>query len=486
MGKVTGFLEYAREGTRYRPVRERVRDWNAVQLDPPVEQVRDQAARCMDCGIPFCNNGCPLGNVIPDWNDLLYRNKGEDALVSLHSTNNFPEFTGLVCPAPCETACVLGIDDDPVAIKQIEWEIVRDGWERGSIQPRPPAIRSGRSVAVVGSGPAGLAAAQQLNRAGHRVTVFEKNERVGGLLRFGIPDFKLEKSVVDRRLAQLEQEGVAFLTGVDVGVDISASDLRRDFDAVLLCVGSEQPRDLPVEGRALAGIHFAMEFLTQQNRRVAGSGPEASEEILATGKHVVVLGGGDTGSDCVGTALRQGAKSVTSFELLERPPDERSPTTPWPQWPLLFRSSSSHEEGGQREFAVLTQGFAGLENRVASLRATRVRFGERDASGRAAMAEIPDSAFEIPGDLVLLAMGFTGSRCTPLLEGLGVALDERGNIAADPRAFATREPGVFAAGDCRRGQSLVVWAISEGREAARAVDLHLMKASHLQSRNAHV
>jgi len=486
MGKVTGFLEYAREGTRYRPVQERVRDWKGVQLDPPVEQVRDQAARCMDCGIPFCVNGCPLGNVIPDWNDLLYREKTEDALVSLHSTNNFPEFTGLVCPAPCEAACVLGIDDDPVAIKQVEWELVRSGWERGAIQPRPPLTRSGHSVAVVGSGPAGLAAAQQLNRAGHRVTVFEKNERVGGLLRFGIPDFKLEKSVVDRRLEQLEQEGVAFRTGVDVGADLSASDLRRDFDAVLLCVGSEQPRDLPVQGRALAGIHFAMEFLTQQNRRVAGAGPEASEPILATDKHVVVLGGGDTGSDCVGTALRQGAKSVTSFELLERPPDERSPTTPWPQWPLLYRTSSSHEEGGHREFAVLTQGFAVSEGRVASLRAARVRFSERDASGRAAMEEIPNSAFEIPADLVLLAMGFTGSRPTPLFEELGVALDERGNVAADPRAFATREPGVFAAGDCRRGQSLVVWAIREGREAARAVDLHLMNMSYLQSRNAHV
>lgn len=440
----------------------------------------------MDCGIPFCINGCPLGNVIPDWNDLLYREKTEDALVRLHSTNNFPEFTGLVCPAPCEAACVLGIDDDPVAIKQIEWEIVRGGWEQGLIQPRPPAAGSGYSVAVVGSGPAGLAAAQQLNYAGHRVTVFEKNERVGGLLRFGIPDFKLEKGIVDRRLDQLEQEGVTFRTGVNVGVELAASDLRRDFDAVLLCVGCEQPRDLPVEGRALSGIHFAMEFLTQQNRRVAGSRPEASGEILATGKHVVVLGGGDTGSDCVGTALRQGAKSVLSIELLERPPDERSRTTPWPQWPLIYRTSSSHEEGGRREFAALTRGFSGSGGRMASLHATRVRFGERDASGRAAMEEIPDSGFEIPADLVLLAMGFTGSPNSPLFEELGVTLDERGNVAADPRAFATREPGVFAAGDCRRGQSLVVWAIWEGREAARAVDVHLMNESHLQSRNAHV
>jgi glutamate synthase (NADPH/NADH) small chain len=341
-------------------------------------------------------------------------------------------------------------------------------------------------VAVVGSGPAGLAAAQQLGRAGHRVTVFEKNERVGGLLRFGIPDFKLEKSIVDRRLEQLEQEGVVFRTGVQVGVDVSAGDLRRNFDAVLLCVGSEQPRDLPVEGRTLSGIHFAMEFLVQQNRRGAGGGPGISEEILATDKHVVVLGGGDTGSDCVGTALRQGAKSVTSLELLERPPGERSSATPWPQWPLLFRTSSSHEEGGHRKFAALTQGFAGSGGRVALLRAVRVRFDERDATGRAAMDEISGSAFEIPADLVLLALGFAGPRPAPLFDELGVALDERGNVAADPRAFATREPGVFAAGDCRRGQSLVVWAISEGREAARAVDAHLMKGSHLQSRNAHV
>jgi glutamate synthase (NADPH/NADH) small chain len=479
MGKVTGFLEYPREGTHYRCVESRVRDWDPVQLDSPDEQVNSQAARCMDCGIPFCINGCPLGNIIPDWNDLIYREKAEDALVRLHATNNFPEFTGLVCPAPCEAACVLGINDDPVTIKQIEWEIVRRGWERGAIQPRPPLTRTGRSVAVVGSGPAGLAAAQQLNRAGHRVTVFEKNECLGGLLRFGIPDFKLEKGVLDRRLAQLEEEGVLFRTGVDVGLDVSVEDLRSDFDAILLCLGCEQPRDLPVEGRALSGIHFAMEFLTQQNRRVAGSAPEAAAEILATDKHVVVIGGGDTGSDCVGTALRQGAKSVTSIELLERPPDERSPTTPWPQWPLVYRTSSSHEEGGQREFAVLTRGFAGSEGRVKSLHAARIRFGERDASGREAMEEIPGSAFEIPADLVLLAMGFTGSPVTPLLEVLGVRLDERGAVAANPRDFATSEPGVFAAGDCRRGQSLVVWAISEGREAARAVDHHLMNRAHL-------
>ncbi len=479
MGKTTGFLEYAREDTRQRSVRARLRDWKCVQLDPPAEQLKRQAARCMDCGIPFCSDGCPLGNLVPDWNDLIYREKTEDALARLHATNNFPEFTGLVCPAPCEAACVLGIDDDPVAIKQIEWEIARRGWEWGLIEPRPPRARTGRSVAVVGSGPAGLAAAQQLNRAGHRVTVFEKNQRLGGLLRFGIPDFKLEKAIVDRRLEQLEREGVVFETGVEVGVEVSIAGLREAFDAALLCLGCEQPRDLPVEGRELAGIHFAMDFLSEQNRRVAGDAQSPAEAILATDKRVVVLGGGDTGSDCVGTALRQGAKSVTSIELLERPPDERAPDNPWPQWPLIYRTSSSHEEGGRREFAVLTQGFAGEGGRVKSLRAVRIRFGARDAAGRAAIEEIPRSAFEIPADLVLLAMGFTGSPRTPLLEDLGVASDERGNVAAEPRAFATSEPGVFAAGDCRRGQSLVVWAIREGREAARAVDLHLMNVSHL-------
>jgi len=479
MGKTRGFLEYAREDAAYRSVGARVRDWRCVQLDPPAEQVERQAARCMDCGIPFCNDACPLGNLIPDWNDLVYREKTEDALARLHATNNFPEFTGLVCPAPCEAACVLAINDDPVAIKQVEWEIARRGWEWGLIEPRPPRARSGRAVAVVGSGPAGLAAAQQLNRAGHRVTVFEKNERLGGLLRFGIPDFKLEKAIVDRRLEQLAREGVAFRAGVEVGVNVSVADLRGDFDAILLCLGCEAPRDLRVEGRALSGIHFAMEFLTQQNRRIAGEWPSCDAEILATGKHVVVLGGGDTGSDCVGTALRQGAKSVTSIELLERPPDERSPATPWPQWPLRYRSSSSHEEGGEREFAVLTRGFGGAGGRVKSLRAVRIRFGPRDAAGRASMEEIPGSAFEIPADLVLLALGFTGTRATPLLEELGIRRDARGNVAADPRDFATSEAGVFAAGDCRRGQSLVVWAISEGRAAARAVDLYLMKESRL-------
>jgi glutamate synthase (NADPH/NADH) small chain len=486
MAKVTGFLEHAREETPHRPVEERLRDWREVQADPLLEQVRTQAARCMDCGVPFCNDGCPLGNVIPDWNDFVYREKMEDALARLHSTNNFPEFTGLVCPAPCEAACVLGINDDPVAIKQVEWEIIRKGWEQGWVKPIRPERRTGRAVAVVGSGPAGLAAAQQLNRAGHTVTVFEKSDRVGGLLTYGIPDFKLEKWIVKRRVDQLRDEGVAFQTGVRVGVDLSPAELRRGFDAVLLCCGSEQPRDLPIEGRGLQGVHFAMDFLTQQNRRGAGDACDPSAELLATDKHVVVLGGGDTGSDCVGTSHRHGAKSVTSIELLERPPDERSPTTPWPRWPLTFRTSSSHDEGGSREFSMLTRRFSGEGDRVARLHAVRVRFGDPDESGRPRMDEVPGSEFEIQADLVLLAMGFVHPVHEGLVQKLGVGLDPRGNVMADTRSFATTEPGVFAAGDCRRGQSLVVWALWEGREAARAVDQYLAGESWLQSRHAYV
>jgi len=486
MGKVTGFLESRREDAGYRPVDERVRDWREVAVDFSPEQAANQASRCMDCGMPFCNNGCPLGNIIPDWNDLVYRGKWEDALARLHSTNNFPEFTGMVCPAPCEAACVLGINDDAVTIKQIEWEISRTGWGEGWIKPVKPAKRSGRSVAVVGSGPAGLAAAQQLNRAGHTVTVFEKNDRIGGLLRYGIPEFKLEKAIIDRRVEQLRQEGVAFQTGVHVGVDLSSADLRRSFDAVLLCTGSEHPRDLPIEGRDLAGIHFAMEFLPQQNRRVAGDAIDPAVSIDAADKHVVVLGGGDTGSDCVGTALRQGARSVTSIELLERPPDQRSPATPWPEWPLMFRTSSSHQEGGSREFGVLTKRFLGANGHVTSLVAVRIRFGEPDETGRPVMEEIPGSEFEIRADLVLLAMGFLHPVHENLLTDLGTKLDARGNVGADTERFATSEPGVFAAGDCRRGQSLVVWAIWEGREAARQVDCYLMGQSRLQSRQTHV
>jgi len=486
MGKVTGFLEQKRVPTPLRPVEERLRDWHEVQDNFTPEQAGKQASRCMDCGIPFCNSGCPLGNVIPDWNDLVYHDKWEDALGRLHSTNNFPEWTGLLCPAPCEAACVLGINDDAVTIKQIEWEIARRGWNEGWIQPIKPERRTGRSVAIVGSGPAGLAAAQQLNRAGHTVTVFEKSDRIGGLLRYGIPEFKLEKRLIDPRIEQMRQEGVSFQTGVHVGVDLGAADLRRSFDAVLLCCGAEQPRDLPIEGRDLAGIHFAMEFLSQQNHRDAGDPIDPAEQILATGKHVVILGGGDTGSDCVGTSHRQQAASVTSIELLERPPDRRSPSTPWPMWPLMFRTSSSHDEGGVREFGMLTRRFLGSGGRVTELETVGVRFQGSDASGRPRMEEIPGTERRIPADLVLLAMGFVSPIHTGLLGELGVRHDARGNVAADLRGFATSEPGVFAAGDCRRGQSLVVWALWEGREAARAVDQYLCGASWLQSRDAHV
>jgi glutamate synthase (NADPH/NADH) small chain len=487
MAKVTGFLEYGRENTPHRPPAERVRDWHEVQLDPSPEAVKKQAARCMDCGIPFCNNGCPLGNIIPDWNDLVYRDKWQHALARLHSTNNFPEFTGLVCPAPCEAACVLGINQDPVTIKQVEWEIIRRGWEEGFVVPLRPERRSGRSVAVVGSGPAGLAAAQQLCRAGHSVTVFEKSDRIGGLLRYGIPDFKLEKWLIDRRLDQMREEGVVFQTGVQVGVDLSTAELRRHFDAVLLCMGAEQSRDLPVPGRELAGVHFAMEFLAQNNKRVAGDAIADEEAILATGKHVIVLGGGDTGSDCVGTSHRQGAKSVTSIELLERPPDQRDPSTPWPNWPLMFRSSSSHDEGGTRDFAVMTKRLLGQNGRVTKLQAVRLRQLPPDPrTGRRDFEEIAGSDFEIPADLVLLAMGFIHPVQTGLVQELGVRLDARGNVAADTKSFTTSEPGVFAAGDCRRGQSLVVWALSEGREAARAVDASLAGRSRLQSRDAYI
>ncbi|UCE85556.1 MAG: glutamate synthase subunit beta [Deltaproteobacteria bacterium] len=485
MAKPTGFLEHERADTHYRPVDQRVGDWKLVQIDFPEADIEVQAARCMDCGIPFCNQGCPLGNIIPDWNDFVYRDKWRTALARLHSTNNFPEFTGLVCPAPCEAACVLGINQEPVTIKQIEWEIIRHGFEQGWVRAEKPERRTGRSVAVIGSGPAGLACAQQLNRAGHTVTVFEKSDRIGGLLRYGIPDFKLEKAVVERRLDQMRAEGVHFQTGVHVGKDLSARDLRKGYDAVVIATGAEDPRDLPVPGRDLDGVHFAMDFLEQQNKRVAGDAVDPSREILASGRHVVVLGGGDTGSDCVGTSHRQGAKTVTSFELLEKPGDSRDPSEPWPLYPrLLYRVSSSHAEGGERHFAVSTKRFSGSNGRVQKLHAVRVRFGEPDAQGRRPMEEIPGSEFEIPADLVLLAMGFVHPSHEGLIEDLEVRLDPRGNVAADTREFATSEPGIFAAGDCRRGQSLVVWAIWEGRECARAVDRYLTGRARLPARDS--
>jgi len=487
MADPRGFLKYEREDTHYRPIEERLRDWRHVQEDFPAELLMQQAARCMDCGIPFCNQGCPLGNIIPDFNDLAYRGKWEEAISRLHSTNNFPEFTGMVCPAPCEQACVLGINQDPVAIKQVEWELVRRGWEEGWIRPVLPERRTGRSVAVVGSGPAGLAAAQQLCRAGHSVTVFEKADRIGGLLRYGIPDFKLEKELIDRRLEQMRSEGVVFQTGVHVGVDLLPAELRKSFDAIVLAMGSEDPRDLNVEGRNLAGVHFAMDFLPQQNRRNAGDTVPESEAILATDKHVVILGGGDTGSDCIGTSHRQGAKSVTSLELLPQPPVGRHSSEPWPlSKRYYFNVSSSHKEGGERLYALQTKRLVGENGRVKALQGVKVEF-DRDELDRPlmqTMREVAGSEFEIPADLVLLAMGFVHPVHEGLVEGLGVTLDPRGNVQADVERFETSESAVFAAGDARRGQSLVVWAQWEGRECARAVDRYLMGSTRLQSRNS--
>jgi glutamate synthase (NADPH/NADH) small chain len=454
MGKVTGFLEIEREIPTRRPVDERVQDWFEIYHDFPAPAVSRQAARCMDCGVPFCHTGCPLNNVIPDWNDLVYRDRWRDAVRALHATNNFPEFTGRICPAPCEAACVLGINAPPVTIKVIERAIVDHAFEQGWITAERAPKQTGKRVAIVGSGPAGLAAAQQLARSGHAVTVFEKNDRIGGLLRYGIPDFKMEKRWIGRRLEQMLEEGVDFQTNAAIS---SLTDLCREFHAIVLAIGSEQPRDLPVPGRELAGIHFAMEFLTQQNRRVAGDRADSAEAILASGKHVIIIGGGDTGADCLGTSHRQRAASVTQLELLPQPPAERSPATPWPLWPLQLRVESSHEEGGARDWAVLTTGFSG-NGRVEQIHCVRL-----DAARQA----IRGSEFTLPADLVLLAMGFTG----PKAASFGLEMDARGNIRTDD--YATSLPGVFAAGDARRGQSLVVWAIAEGRKAAEAVNRYL-------------
>jgi glutamate synthase (NADPH) small chain len=471
MGRVTGFMEFPREVAQRRPTVDRVNDWQEVYLPFPEEKLRTQGARCMDCGVPFCHNGCPLNNIIPDWNDLVYHGRWKDAIRQLHATNNFPEFTGRVCPAPCEAACVLGIDEPPVAIKQIERAIIDRAFEEGFIHPEPPSVKSGKRVAVVGSGPAGLAAAQQLSRAGHAVTVFEKNDRVGGLLRYGIPNFKMEKHLIDRRLEQMRGEGVTFQTNAHIGKEIPAEDLRKQFDAILLAGGSEQARDLDVPGRELKGIHFAMEFLPQQNRRNEGDTVPAGEEILATGKHVVIIGGGDTGADCLGTCHRQKAASVTQFELLPKPPDLRSPQTPWPLWPLQLRTESSHEEGGVRDWSVSTARLVGDKNgNVKELQALRVgpppKFEPKKGS-----------EFSIKADLVLLAMGFLGPVKNGLLEQLGVQLDQRGNVATNGN-YMSSVPGVFAAGDMRRGQSLVVWAISEGRKAAANLDRYLASTNH--------
>jgi glutamate synthase (NADPH/NADH) small chain len=466
VGKPTGFLEFTREAPQRRPVGERVNDFFEIYEEMPGEKLRQQGARCMDCGVPFCHTGCPLNNLIPDWNDLVYHDRWKDAIRVLHATNNFPEFTGRLCPAPCEAACVLGINEPPVAIKQIEKSIVDRAFREGWIVPEPPPVRTGKRVAVVGSGPAGLAAAQQLNRAGHTVTIFEKADRLGGLLRYGIPDFKMEKRYLDRRLEQLSAEGVIFRPNSHVGGNVPAEDLRKEFDAILLAGGAEQPRDLNVPGRDLKGIHFAMEFLPQQNHRVAGDRIYSKEAILATGRHVVIIGGGDTGADCLGTCHRQNAASVHQFEILPMPPTDRAPQTPWPLWPLQLRVESSHEEGGLREWAVATAKFTGDESgNVAQLHGLRV-------GPPPDFAPLPGTEFTLEVDLVLLALGFTGPARNGLLGQLGVKLDPRGNVATGDD-YMTSLAGLFAAGDMRRGQSLVVWAIAEGRNAAASIDRYL-------------
>jgi len=477
MGKVTGFLEIKREMAPRRPVEERLKDWSQVYDDPDDKLVQSQGARCMDCGIPFCHTGCPLGNIIPDWNDLVYRDRWQEAIAVLHKTNNFPEFTGWVCPAPCEAACVLGINDNPVTIKQIELSVITHAFREGWIKPEPPKVRTGKRIAVIGSGPAGLACAAQLNKVGHTVTVFERADRIGGLLTYGIPDFKMEKWIVRRRLDLMAEEGIIFKTNANVGVNVSVEELRTNFDALVLAGGATQARDLPVPGRELDGIHFAMDYLPQQNRRVAGD-TVTEKEITAKHKYVVILGGGDTGSDCHGTALRQGAISVSSWELLPKPPAERTDSMPWPYWPMILRTSSSHEEGGLRDWSVNTKRFSGRNGKVETLHAVRLEFGAPDASGRRPMAEVPGSEFEVKADLVLLALGFLGPQKNGMIEQLGLKLDPRGNVFADQN-YMTSIPGIFSAGDMRRGQSLVVWAIAEGRQAARGVDKYLMGSSDL-------
>jgi len=464
MGKDTGFMEYTRETPTRRPVSERINDWFEIYLDFPEEKLRKQGARCMDCGVPFCHTGCPLNNIIPDWNDLVYRSRWREAVRVLHSTNNFPEFTGRICPAPCEAACVLGINEPPVTIKQIEKSIIDYAFGQGWIRPEPPATRTGKRVAVVGSGPAGLAAAQQLARAGHWVMVFEKSDRIGGLLRYGIPNFKMEKHLIDRRMEQMSAEGVEFRPNSHVGHNVPVEDLRKEFDAILLSGGAEHSRDLKVPGRELKGIHFAMEFLPQQNKVCEGD--TVANQILAKGRRVVIIGGGDTGADCLGTTHRQKPVSVHQFELLPMPPKERSPLTPWPLWPMQLRIEGAHEEGGIREWSVATTKFTGDENgNVKQLHAVRVGPPPK-------FEPVPGTEFTMDADLVLLAMGFLGPVRNGMIEQLGVALDPRGNVAADEN-YMSSVPGVFAAGDMRRGQSLVVWAIAEGRKAAQGVDRYL-------------
>jgi glutamate synthase (NADPH/NADH) small chain len=469
MGKDTGFMEYGRELAPRRPVAERVNDWFEIYQDFPEANLRTQGARCMDCGVPFCQTGCPVNNLIPDWNDLVYHGRWKEAVRQLHATNNFPEFTGRICPAPCEASCVLGINQPPVTIKQIEKNIVERGFLEGWIRPEPSKIRTGKKVAIVGSGPAGLAAAQQLCRAGHSVTVYEKADRIGGLLRYGIPEFKMEKHVIDRRLEQMSAEGVEFVTGAEVGKNVAVEDLRREFDAIVLAGGAEQPRDLNVPGRELKGIHFAMEFLPQQNRRNLGDNIDPEVEILATGKRVVIIGGGDTGADCLGTCHRQKPLSVQQFEIMPKPPEERSPLTPWPLWPMQLRIEGAHEEGGVRDWSLATTKFTG-NGSVQQLHGVRVGPPPK-------FEPIPDTEFTMEADLILIAMGFVGP-VRSMLDQLGLELDSRGNVATDLNNMSS-VAGVFAAGDMRRGQSLVVWAIAEGRKTAASVDAYLRtKAMH--------
>lgn len=476
MGKVTGFKEFQRVNFPDRPVEERLLDYKEIPVKLTDDQLKQQGARCMDCGIPFCHRGCPIGNIIPDWNDLVYQNRWRDALDRLHATNNFPEFTGRICPAPCETACVLGINDDPVTIKNIEKTIIDHGFNAGWVKPEPPQNRTGKKVAVIGSGPAGLAAAQQLNRAGHFVTVFEKADRVGGLLTYGIPEFKLEKSLVFRRVDQLKAEGIEFKTNAHVGQNVSVIDLQQNFNSILLCGGAEQGRDLKVPGRDLPGIHFAMDYLPQQNKRCLGDAFPENIGISAKDKHVVVIGGGDTGSDCIGTSWRQGALSVTSLELMPEPPERRTATNPWPQWSKIKRLSSSHREGGNILYAANTKEFIGHNGRVSAIKVVNVEW-KPNGSG-APFREIPGSDIELKAELVLLAMGFLGPVPAGMLSDLGVAYDPRGNVKTGDD-YMSSVPGVFAAGDMRRGQSLVVWAIQEGRRAAHYVDKFLMQESKL-------
>ena len=471
MGKITGFIEYQRLTEAAQPVGARVKHYREFIVALKDDEASKQGARCMDCGIPFCQTGCPVNNIIPDWNDLVFRGRWKQALDTLHSTNNFPEFTGRVCPAPCEASCTLNINNDPVGIKSIEHFIIDKGWTEGGVKPHPPQKKTGKRVAIVGSGPAGLACAQQLARAGHEVVLLEKNDRIGGLLRYGIPDFKMEKSHIDRRIEQMRAEGVDFRANQHVGVNVAAADLLKKFDAVALTGGAEQPRDLPVPGRELGGVHFAMEFLPQQNKVVAGD--VIPGQIMATDKHVIVIGGGDTGSDCVGTSNRHGAASVTQFELLPQPPEHENKPLVWPYWPVKLRTSSSHEEGCNRDWAVATKRLEGRDGKVEKLIAVRVEWKD----GK--MQEIPGSEFEMKAGLVLLAMGFVGPVSTGLLEQFGVEKDGRGNVKANTDDYQTSVAKVFAAGDMRRGQSLVVWAIREGRQCARAVDEFLMGTSEL-------